>query len=207
MSILTSAIAIIKDKTAVEAGYVNNPDDLGGPTIWGITQQTANEDEYKHLWGQFNWNGDMRTMPKEMAYAIYKQGWWDKMQLDRIAAYSWPLAERLFDFAINAGRVNCAQSLQKVLNSLNRNQQLWSDITPLGTTIGPVTLKALDDSMKAFKNDPHWVQQLCMLMFSMQNYHYVHISLERARNETFTKGWVNRVYRDFYIYAKWLTGN
>ena len=207
MSILTSPMAIIKDKTAVEGGWVKDPNDLGGETIWGITKVTAYEDEYRHLWQQFNWNGDMKTMPKEMAYAIYKQGWWDRMNLDEVAEYSWPLAERLFDFAINAGRKNCAQSFQMVLNSLNRQQKLWSDINPLGTIIGPMTIKALDDSVRTFKNDPHYIQQLCMLMFSMQNYHYVNISLARSANEEFTKGWVNRVYRDFYNYAKWLTGN
>lgn len=206
MTILTSPDAIIKDKTAVEAGWVLDPNDLGGETIWGITKVTAYEDEYRHLWQKYNWNGDMKTMPKELAYDIYRQGWWDRLNLSTIAQYSWPLAERLFDFGINAGRANCAESFQKVLNVLNKQQKLWPDINPLGTIIGPVTIKAFTRAMEVNANDAHFVEKLTMMMFSMQNYHYVNISLAREKNETFTNGWVNRVYRDWRIYAQWLSG-
>ena len=206
MSILTSPEAIIKDKTAVEAGYVNDPTDLGGETIYGITRTTANEDWAKAIWPKYNFNGDMKTMPKQMAYELYRIGWWDRLRLSEVAQYSWPLAERLFDFGINAGRVNCAQSFQRVLNALNNKGKKWPDINPLGTTIGPVTIGILKQALEANRSDPQFIEKLTMMMFSMQNYHYVNISEQRPDNEKFTQGWVNRVWRDFNYYAAWLSG-
>lgn len=196
--------AVIKDKTAVEAGYVDNPDDLGGPTNCGITQTTAKE--WQSLWPKYNWNGDMRTLPKDLAYEIYDKGWWQKMSLDPIFAVSAPLAERLFDFGINAGRANAGRCFQMLLNTLNKQQSLWPDLVVDGG-IGPGTIRAFQSYMDHNRKDPHAVQKLVMMMFSAQNWHYVLISTERERNETFTNGWMNRTYRDFFNYATWLTPN
>lgn len=193
---------IIKDKTAVEAGFVDNPDDKGGATNFGITHITAKE--WQSLWAKYNWNGDMRTMPKDLAYEIYDKGWWQKLSLDPIFAVSPPLAERIFDFGINAGRGNAGRCLQMLLNVLNKQQTLWPDLAIDGA-VGPGTIKAFDAFMRHHAKDPHAVHKLTMMMFSAQNWHYVLISLERERNETFTNGWMNRTYRDFYHFAEWLT--
>lgn len=199
-----NAIAIIKDKTGVEAGFVDNPDDLGRATNCGITQATA--EEWRSLWPKYNWDGNMRTLPKELAYEIYDKGWWSKMHLDHIFQYSPALAERMFDFAINAGRGNCGRSFQMLLNVLNKQQSLWPDLKIDGE-IGPGTMRAFDAFIRVNGKDPHAIHKLTMMMFSAQNWHYVLISLERERNETFTNGWMNRTYRDFYNFAEWLTPN
>lgn len=192
--------SIIVDKTGVEGGYVNDPDDLGKETIYGVTKTTANDPEFRDLWDKYGWNGDMRTMPKALAFDIYVRGWWDKMQLDTILAINPTLADRVFDFAINAGRENCGKSLKRVLNVLNRAQQDYEDLPVDTGTVGAKTMAAL----KAYvaKNGLEASDKLTMMMFSMQNYHYVAISEAREKNEKFTNGWVNRVWRDFKLYAK-----
>lgn len=192
--------SIIIDKTGVEGGYVNDPDDLGKETNFGVTKTTAEDPEFRDLWTKHNWNGDMRTMPKALAFDIYVRGWWDKMQLDTILSINPTLADRVFDFAINAGRENCGKSLKRVLNVLNRAQQDYEDLPVDTGTVGAKTMAAL----KAYvaKNGVDASDKLTMMMFSMQNYHYVAISEAREKNEKFTNGWVNRVWRDFKLYAK-----
>lgn len=195
--------AVIRDKTAVEAGYVNNKKDLGGETIYGITKITA--EEYRHLWSKYNWDGNMRTMPKQLAFEIYDVGWWSRLRLDDVWELSIPLAERIFDFGINAGRANAGRSLQEILNVLNKEGTLWPDIAMDGG-IGQKTIDALKAYVNANRRDPEAIEKLTMMMFSAQNYHYVQISLKRAANEEFTNGWMNRTWRDFKHYANWLIG-
>lgn len=195
---------IIKDKTAVEAGYVNNPNDRGGPTRWGITQAKALE--HRALWVKHNWDGNMQTLPQALAYEIYDIDFWSKLKLDDIYAVSPTLAERIFDFGINAGETSVAVPLQKCLNALNRQQQDYPDMVVDGD-IGPTTIRRLQDYVAAnSKRDPACIEKLTFLMFSYQNVHYVEISLNRERNETFTNGWIARTWRDFGLYAKWLVG-
>lgn len=193
---------IIKDKTGVEGGYVNHSDDLGGETIWGITRATA--DEWRQLWQKHGWDGrDMRQMPKSLAYEIYDLGWWQRMNLDVIWDINPYLAERIFDFGINAGRINAGRSLQRVLNVSNRRAKDYADLPTTGN-IGPMTI----DALRAFlaRNPNSGCDELTMMMFSMQNYHYVDISEKREANESFTNGWRKRVYRDFIYYAKSFIG-
>lgn len=191
---MTTKWDIIKDKTGVEAGYVNHPDDKGGPTNFGITQTTARE--YKHLWSKYSWDGNMRTLPLNLALEIYDLGWWKAMKLDEVFSLSPDLAERMFDFGINAGRANAGKALQRVLNVLNKKGTLYKDISVDGS-IGPGTISALTACIKSSKET---VLNLELAMFGMQTYHYIDISEKREDNESFTNGWLNRVRRDAKIY-------
>lgn len=192
---------IIRDKTAVEAGHVDDPDDLGKETNHGITITTA--DEHRHLWGKYGWDGNMRTMPVELAYEIYYVSWWKRLWCDKILQLTDSrgnpiegrsyLAERLFDFGINAGRANAVRSLQRWLNALNRMQKDYPDIDPDGG-MGKNTFAALEDYCR--RSDLDSMLKLVTLMLSSQNHHYLDISEKRERNEKFTNGWVNRVWRD-----------
>lgn len=180
---------IIRAKVNIEAGYVNNPNDLGGETIWGITKATALEYGYK---------GNMRDMPQSVALDIYKKLWWDRMRLDQIIAMNPLLADRMFDFGINAGRANCIKSLQRILNVLNRQGKLYNDIDADGG-IGPATMTALGGYVKARGADG-----LNRLMFALcchQVSYYTEISEKRVQNEEFTYGWYDRVYREMGDYA------
>lgn len=180
---------IIAAKVNIEAGYVNNPNDLGGPTNFGITQATARENGY---------TGDMRNLTREMALAIYKKGWWDRMRLDQMLALNPLLADRMFDFGINAGRGNAIKSLQRILNVLNRQGKLYADIDADGG-IGTLTMNALAGFMKARGADG-----LNRLMFALtchQVSYYTEISEKRVQNEEFTYGWYDRVYREMGDYA------
>ncbi|AFQ96620.1 endolysin [Erwinia phage phiEaH2] len=180
---------IIRAKTAIEAGYVNNPNDLGGETNHGITIATARE---------FGYTGNMRDLTVEQALVIYDKGWWQRMRLDQILAMNVMLADRLFDFGINAGRANAIKSLQRVLNVLNRQGKLYSDIDADGG-IGTLTLTALAGFIKA-----RGAEGLNRLMFALtchQVAYYTEISEKRVQNEEFTYGWYDRVYKEMPDYV------
>lgn len=173
---------IIRAKVNIEAGYVNNPDDLGGETIWGVTKATADEYGYK---------GAMKDMPQSTAFAIYDKLWWQRMRLDQIMVISPQLADRMFDFGINAGRGNCIRELQRILNVLNRQQKLYNDIDADGG-IGKLTLDALGGFVRA--RGKEGVKRIVVELFCHQGYYYTDISEKRKKNEEFTYGWYNRLY-------------
>ncbi|WP_303740874.1 glycosyl hydrolase 108 family protein, partial [Yersinia enterocolitica] len=62
-----------------EGGYVNHPDDKGGPTRWGITEKVARAHGY---------TGDMRNLPRETALAILEADYWTGPRFDQIAGLS-----------------------------------------------------------------------------------------------------------------------
>jgi len=185
---------IIRRKTAIEAGYVNNSNDLGGETIWGVTKATATEYGYK---------GNMRDMPQSVAFDIYDKMWWQRLRLDEVLAFNPFLADRLYDYSINAGRANAVTSLQRILNSLNNQATFWPDMTVDGA-MGPTTLRAMA-SLQA-KRGSEGMAILAMALTHCQTYHYLDISEKRAKNETFTYGWFRRVFVEIQEYAKaWLS--
>lgn len=181
---------IIARKTQLEAGYVNDPRDLGGETNWGITKATAAE---------YGYTGSMRDLPKSTAFEIYDKMWWQRLRLDQVLQYHPLLADRLFDYSINAGRANAVKSLQRILNSLNNQEKFWPDQTVDGA-MGPATLRAIE-ALKQ-KRGQEGIAILTMALTHCQTYHYLDISEKRKANETFTYGWFRRVFEEIKVYAK-----
>lgn len=70
-----------------EGGYVNDPDDPGGETNWGISKRS-----YPHL--------DIKNLTREDAKQIYFRDFWQKINgglIDKRVAF------QVFDFAVNSG--------------------------------------------------------------------------------------------------------
>jgi len=77
------------DKTLVnEGGYVNDPDDRGGETKYGISKK-----QYPDL--------DIKSLTIDEAKEIYKRDYWDKVSADDIEDEH--IAFELFDTAVNMG--------------------------------------------------------------------------------------------------------
>lgn len=57
-----------------EGGYVNNPKDPGGETMWGVTLRVARASGYE---------GAMKELPREVAERIAKKLYWDPLFLDQ----------------------------------------------------------------------------------------------------------------------------
>lgn len=180
---------IIRAKVNIEAGYVNNKDDLGGETNHGITIATARE---------FGYNGSMRDLTVAQALDIYDRGWWQRMMLDQVMEISPVLADRMFDFGINSGRANAVKTLQRLLNVLNRQEKLYPDIVADGG-MGKNTLGALKQYVAA--RGKKGVDILDFVMTCQQVAYYTDISEKRKQNEEFTFGWYDRVFREMPEYV------
>ena len=75
-----------------EGGYVDDPNDAGGATNFGITEATA------RAWG---FDGDMQDLTQDDAAAIYQADYWDNWSLDDLTSQA--VATAVFDLHVNMG--------------------------------------------------------------------------------------------------------
>lgn len=161
----------------VEKGYVNDPDDLGGETNWGITKKTA------RLAGYF---GPMKSMTKKQAKDIYKNRFWDKLGLDEIADDSEKLAYEMFELGVHSGPEVPGKFFQRILNVMNNREQYYKDIIVDGA-VGPQTISAYNKYKT--KRGSEGIKVLEVLMNCMQGNRYVELCEARELNEKYMYGW------------------
>lgn len=166
-----------RDLIEVEGGYSDDARDSGGKTNWGITEGVARRKGYQ---------GDMRDLPKAEAQRIYRAQYWDVLNLDRIAALSYPVAHELFDTGVNMGVGRAGQFLQRALNALNNEQRIYSDIAVDGL-IGPGTLAALQTFLARRAPDGQTV--LLRALNCLQGCFYIDLAEARQKDEAFIFGW------------------
>ena len=166
---------IIDEIIRVEGGYDNDPDDSGGETNFGITKAVA-EPYY---------NGDMRDLPREVAFAIYTVKYWDKVRGDDLARLSEGVAAEVVDTGVNMGPGRAGTFLQRSLNVLNDRERLYPDIAVDGN-IGPGTISALTNYLNV-RSDATLIKMLNCL----QGAFYVDLAERREKDEKFINGWFN----------------
>jgi len=106
-----------------EGGYVNDPNDPGGETNFGISKRAHPE-------------VDMKTLTEEEAIEIYKRDYWDKNKVGKLPS---DLQGIYFDMCVNFGAYGAAKVLQRAANSKNnKDNQIKVDCQ-----VGPNTLKAI----------------------------------------------------------------
>jgi lysozyme family protein len=177
--ILDEFISDILDK---EGGYVDNPNDSGGPTNYGITQRVA---------AKYGYKGSMRTIPMSLVKQILKEKYWDELSLDAISALSPSVAYILGDIGVNMGTQRAAEFLQRTLNVMNQRGKIYPDVVVDGD-IGNQTLNAL----KVFLNHRKSQGELVMTraLTCLQGAFYINLAERRPKDEDFVYGWIlNRV--------------
>jgi lysozyme family protein len=92
----------------IEGGYVNDPDDKGGETKYGISKRSYPNEDIKNL-----------TLAR--AKMLYKRDFWDKVGGDLINDQQ--IADMLVDAAVNEG----------VTPALNRAKSIMGEHTLAGT--------------------------------------------------------------------------
>ncbi len=80
-----------------EGGYVNDPNDPGGETNWGVSKRS-----YPDV--------DIRALTREGAKAIYRRDFYDRVNAARLPS---SVVYQLFDFAVNSGPETAVRYLQR----------------------------------------------------------------------------------------------
>lgn len=122
---------------AREGGYVNDPDDPGGATNYGVTIGTMRQlgldlDRDGHVTA-----GDVRALSRDRAVDIYLDRYFHAPRISELPDVLW---ETVFDMQVNAG-ANAIKILQRLLNRMG--QHLTVD-----GVIGPRTIAAAADAAR-----------------------------------------------------------
>lgn len=174
--------SMIETTIGKEGGYSNHPSDTGGPTRWGITERVARANGY---------SGDMRTLPRETAVAIYRSEYAIKPGFAAVAAINSAIGEEMFDTGVNMGVAWPPLFLQAALNGLNGQGKLYPDIVEDGD-IGPTTLRTL--SAYLAKRGAEGARVMLAALNVQQGARYLALATKRQKNEDFLYGWLkNRV--------------
>lgn len=184
-----TTMSTLKQKTIdhiieLEGGdkYTNDPDDSGGPTRWGVTEQTARA---------YGYEGDMRELPREIAFKIYSDMFWDKLLLDAVEDLSYSIAEEMADTAVNMGTYKAARFLQEGLNAFNLQQKFYPDLVVDGV-MGGKTFLALEKYLQ--KRGVEGEIVLFRALNCLQGAEYIRLSQSRQKDEKYVYGWLlNRV--------------
>lgn len=167
MSIFDKAF---EDIVGIEGGYVNNPNDKGGETKYGISKRSYP-------------NVDIKNLTLNDAKEIYYKDFWNTKRLELSLINDEPIALELFDTSVNMGIVTASKFLQEALNLMNRSQTDWDDLVVDGYC-GVETMKAYK---KARKNI------LLKVLNGLQFCKYKAIVENNKEQEVFFNGWMLRV--------------
>lgn len=113
----------LKPLLAHEGGNDDDPDDRGGRTSRGITQNEWNDWRKHHA----SLPSDVWKAPQDQVAAIYRQEYWDVLNCDLLPP---GVDYCVFDFGVNSGVVHSAQTLQRLVG------------VAVDGHIGPITEKA-----------------------------------------------------------------
>lgn len=148
-----------------EGGYVNHPDDNGGPTNKGVTLTT-----YRQYCGQDKTIKDLQNMSYGTWQNIMKDLYWDKCKADSIKNQS--IAELIVDWCVNSGLIGI------------RKMQEVAGVKPDGI-VGPKTLSAINGADAELLFERIW---------KARQQFYINIVKKSPRQQVFMNGWMNRLH-------------
>ena len=155
-----------------EGGYVNDKDDSGGATNFGITLATWRKVGYdKNGDGVIN-KEDIKLLTEDDFHRVFKRNYWDACKADLINDQS--VANMLVDFAYNSGVARVSKFIQKIVC-----------VTADGI-IGSKTIQAIN-------NYPRGQRQLFATLRQRRINYLNGIVIANPTQKKFYNGWMNRV--------------
>jgi lysozyme family protein len=172
-------VAVVAGVLGVEGGYVNDPNDAGGATNHGITEQTARAHGY---------TGPMQSLPEGMAQQIYVATYIEAPGFDRVLALSPAVGTKLVDYGVNAGPARAVRAFQSALADLSRGGR---DYPPpaIDGVIGTRTLAAYSALQQR-----RGIVKACELTLKLldgQQAVYYSVLAKGHANASFLVGWLD----------------
>lgn len=166
-----------------EGGFVNNVNDAGGATNYGISLRFLRDYPGD---GDFDGDGDVdiddiRKMTLTDAKAIYRKHWWDKYKYEKIVDQT--IATKALDLSVNMGASRAHKLLQAAINKAFR-LNLVVDGALGNASFGAINaLATLGDRQKLLTAyaDEAWG-------------FYQQIIRKTPSQKVFERGWKNRAY-------------
>ena len=156
-----------------EGGLVNDPNDAGGVTNFGITLRF-----YKTIHPEAV-AADIESLTQDQAISFYKIEFWDKTEFNLIENQL--IANMAFDMAVNMGIAPAIKTLQRACFSVRAQYELFGDDGILGEkTLG--VLNSLDP---------------CCLLSAIRSERagvYREIVAKEPLQRVFLEGWLRRSY-------------
>lgn len=179
---MQTVIQIAKEIVAREGGYVNDPDDPGGPTKYGVTVHTM-----RRLGLDLDSDGDVdaddvKVLTRAHAVSIFVEHYFHRPNINRLPE---PLQASVFDMYVNAGS-NAVKILQRLIGDMR------IDVGVDGV-IGPQTIAA---AVRAYEAAPdHMVDAYGI---ARRNYYY-ELAARRPASRKYARrrdggkgGWITR---------------
>lgn len=190
--------AAVENVLNVEGGYVNHPNDPGGPTKRGISLRFLKAEGKLDLDGDgildfdLDFDGDLdgadiRKLTPQDARVLYFRCFWDRLGLDALPR---PLGEMVFDQSVNGGRAAGVKLLQRAINSCLRR---GGNTAPLPIVedgiLGTRTIQAMNWII-------HWARlgtpALAMAYRDAAARRYVELADRNPKLRVFLNGWLRR---------------
>ncbi len=165
---------LIDDILRREGGYVDHPDDRGGPTNYGITQKTLS----RYL-GRAALVSEVKNLSEDVAREIYERNYYYGPGIHKLPGEIRPF---IFDSAVNHGPRRAIKFVQSVCNQADYSPPLDED-----GAMGPNTRRGAE-----------WAQEnmgqmfLAALVEERRNFYRL-IVANNPSQKVFLKGWFNRV--------------
>ena len=159
-----------------EGGYVNDPRDPGGETNYGISQRFFCTIDYVNPEGIRILS--VKDLSKDDCIRIYKTYWWDDQRYNEFTNQL--LATKLFDTAVNIGKMPCARILQR---SCNKLLSPHVQLLVVDGVIGDNTIQTA--------NRLNGYQIVVNIRDYLINY-YLDLIENNPRLEVYKKGWLKR---------------
>ena len=158
-----------------EGGYVDDPNDPGGETNYGISQRFLATIDYVNPDGKQVLN--VRDLTRNDCIRIYKLYWWDDQRYGDFNNQL--LATKMLDSAVNIGKHPCARILQK---SCNKFLEPY-DLLAVDGIIGDNTINKAN-SLNGYQ-----------IVVNIRDYlvdYYLDLIQQNPKLDIYRKGWLKR---------------
>ena len=196
------AYALVK---GFEGGWCDVEGDAGGETYagiarnffpgwpgWAVVDEAKKHSSFRQGATLFSCHLAQLPFLADMVADWYRTEWWERMGL---AFLPQPVANELFEQAVNLGRAGSGKYVQRLCNACNCRrikggyERLFTDLVIDGV-LGPKSL----DALAAILKERLEVEDLLHGLNALQACHYITLAAKSFSHRKFLDGWMKRTH-------------